>query len=242
MVDKHSLDRQQENSSLVQGPKVTILMVEDNPDHAMLARRSLEKYPMWDVDEASSMSEAFQKMHEHAYHVLLVDYCLPDGYGLDLLDWVDNGCVVVMMTGQGSEKVAVEAFKRGAFDYVVKDGMFREVLPEIVEQALARSRALKHEETAFATNNGTAKTAVAYSRNLPILDGYLHTEHLRPLVTRLRRHLSEMKSCVQIVCYNPEQPVTENQLAFLEAALEYCEQIEALVSRLTTGLSTESTD
>lgn len=242
MTEKHPPAEQPTLDGVESEQSIRILMVEDNPDHAILARKSLEKCSAWLIDEAANMSEAFEKMARQNYQVLLVDYCLPDGYGLDLLDWVDNGCAVVMMTGQGSERVAVEAFKRGALDYVVKDGLFREVLPEIVEQAIAKNEALKRERASSEKPQQPGRTAIAYSRDLPVLNGYLHTEHLRTLANKFRRHLTEIRGCIQIVCYNPEQPINENQQAFLEAALEYCEQLEDLVSRITSNLPGDKTD
>ena len=79
-----------------------MLMVEDNPDHAQLAQAALEKYGFSFIETAGNLAEAFKMMLLRRYAVLLVDYCLPDGYGIDLLDWVDDSCTVVMMTAQGS--------------------------------------------------------------------------------------------------------------------------------------------
>jgi response regulator of citrate/malate metabolism len=213
-----------------------ILMVEDNPDHAHLARTALEDYGFWLIDSAGTMAEAFQMMRSHHYQVLLVDYCLPDGYGLDLLDWVDERCTVVMMTAQGSEKVATEAFKRGALDYVVKDSLFREVLPEIVEQAMAKNEAIKKASLKSDGESETSlKSAIASSSSLPLLNGYIHTDHLTSTLSKIRRHLAEVRSCLRIVRFNPEEPVTENQLGFLEAALESCEMLEKLVTGVVLG-------
>jgi len=211
----------------------SILMVEDNPDHIQLVRMSLEKHGFWQIDVATCMAEAFEKMRARSYHVLLVDYCLPDGYGLDLLDWVDDNCTVVMMTAQGSEKVAAEAFKRGALDYVVKDTLFRDVLPEIVEQALARNMAMKQEGSEEKGSMPRAsRSATAYSKPLPRLEGYVHTGHLKSTLLKVRRHLAEIKGCVSVLRYNPDEPVTENQLGFLESALDNCDLLQEIIAQL----------
>lgn len=216
---------------------ITILMVEDNPDHVQLARTALEKHGFWLIDVATTMAEAFEMMRSHQYRVLLVDYCLPDGYGIDLLDWVDEDCTVVMMTAQGNEKVAAEAFRRGALDYVVKDSLFREVLPEIVEQAVVKNEAIKRAikssriEPVIANNS-----AVVYSQMIPFLNGYLHTDHLKTSLAKIRRHLTEIRGCIHIVRYNPEEPVTENQCGFLESAMESCELVEDLLTRMVLGV------
>ncbi|UCD62527.1 MAG: response regulator [Candidatus Zixiibacteriota bacterium] len=214
----------------------TILMVEDNPDHAVLARTALEKNPCWSIDVVATMGEAFLMMKAHEYQVLLVDYCLPDGYGLDLLDWVDESCTVVMMTAQGSERVAVEAFKRGALDYVVKDALFCEILPEIVEQALAKNKAIRQtQQILYDTDPRHLKTAIAYSQSTLRLNGFVHTDHLRTVISKFRRHVAEIRGCLRVIRYNPQEPVSDNQLGFLEAGLENCEQLEELIAELICG-------
>src|SRR5262249_29985908 len=44
----------------------------------------------------------------------------------------------IIITGQGDERVAVEMMKRGALDYLVKDAQFTEVMPAVVQRALAQ--------------------------------------------------------------------------------------------------------
>lgn len=54
--------------------------------------------------------------------VALLDYTLPDGTGLDLLPgFLQASIPVVFITGNGSERVAVEAMRQGAADYLIKD-------------------------------------------------------------------------------------------------------------------------
>jgi len=132
-------------------PPVSILIVEDNPDHATLARAALEGSNFWSLDIAATITSAFKMISAKDYDVLLVDYRLPDGNGLDLLDWVKKDSAVIMMTGQGDEKVAVQAFKSGVFDYVVKDALFRTTLVDAVEQAITRLDALKGKHTLAAS-------------------------------------------------------------------------------------------
>ncbi len=211
----------------------TVLMVEDNPDHADLARQALEDYGFLTIDIAATMAEAFAMMRTRVYHVLLVDYCLPDGYGIDLLDWVDDRCTVVMMTAQGNEKVAAEAFKRGALDYVVKDTLFREVLPEIVEQAMAKNESIRRIGLDRCDDvNSRNKSAVAYRQDIPLIKNYVHIEFLKTSIGKMRRHLAEIKGCLRVIRYNPEEPVTDNQLGFLESGLENCELLEELLKHI----------
>src|SRR5207249_795888 len=69
------------------------------------------------------------------------DYRLPDADGLECLReirqrWPD--VPVVVITGAGSEEVAVEAMKLGASDYLVKHGKYLVTVPVVVREALGR--------------------------------------------------------------------------------------------------------
>ena len=143
-------ERETATADRTRGP-ISVLIVEDNPDHATLARAALEESNFWSLDITTTVASAFKMICAKDYGVLLVDYRLPDGNGLDLLDWVKKDSAVIMMTGQGDERVAVQAFKSGVFDYVVKDALFRTTLVVAVEQAIARLEALKRKHTSPAT-------------------------------------------------------------------------------------------
>ncbi len=70
--------------------------------------------------------------------MILADWILPDGKGIDILprkDWIVT-CPLVIMTGFGDERLAVEIMKSGAIDYVVKSGNVFEQLPAISKRAL----------------------------------------------------------------------------------------------------------
>ncbi len=118
------------------GGAISILIVEDNPDHATLARAAFQEHQNWKIDVAGSLASAYSMITGNGYDIILVDYVLPDGSGLDLLDWVRKECAVVVMTSQGSEKVAVESFRTGALNYVIKDALFRHNLLVAVEQII----------------------------------------------------------------------------------------------------------
>src|SRR5205807_9774581 len=69
--------------------------------------------------------------------LVLLDHGLPDATGLDVLPQLrELGLSVVMVTGMGSESLAVEAMRKGAVDYVVKDSSYLDALPQVVERAL----------------------------------------------------------------------------------------------------------
>ncbi len=110
-----------------------------------------EKDLEYAVDWAATVSEGMKMLGERQYDLMVLDYSLPDGTGIDLIEKAKD-TPVVFFTGQGNEKVAVQAMKQGAYDYVIKDldGAYMEILPNVIERALQTARLKKEKEDAEA--------------------------------------------------------------------------------------------
>jgi two-component sensor histidine kinase len=100
----------------------TILLVEDNEDHAALLDRYFDERDEMSLLRAASLRDLRRILEEQAVHLIITDLKLPDGNGMELFDDESYaaGIPVVVMTSYGDEQSAVEAMKRGAMDYVVK--------------------------------------------------------------------------------------------------------------------------
>ena len=100
----------------------SILLVEDNDDHAVLAQAALSSSDqIFEVDRAASADECLAMLGKKNYDAIVLDYSLPRKSGLDILQDIEKipyNAPVVMITSHGDEQVAVEAMKRGAYDYV----------------------------------------------------------------------------------------------------------------------------
>jgi len=111
---------------------LAVLLVEDDDDHALLVTRALETALDGAViARASSVAGAAELVNGSEWSLAIVDHKLPDGLGLDVLDSLretNPQLPVLMLTGQGSEEAAIEAFRHGASDYVVKGSSYLEAL------------------------------------------------------------------------------------------------------------------
>jgi two-component system NtrC family sensor kinase len=123
---------------------IRILYVEDDHGDQELTRRHLERSaPHLKLTIAGTVGEALDRLAVGDIDVVLSDYRLPDGSGLDLLEAVkvrDLRMPVVLVTGSGDAESAVRLLKAGAADYVVKRGNYLATLPAVVEGAYRWSR------------------------------------------------------------------------------------------------------
>jgi signal transduction histidine kinase len=118
-----------------------ILLVEDEKVDQMAFERTVRQHGLaYDYKIASSAAEAQAILEHETFDLIIMDYLLGDGTGLDVLGAVPKGTPVIFATGAGDEEIAVRAMKAGADDYLIKDleRNYLKVLPLAVEQMLER--------------------------------------------------------------------------------------------------------
>ncbi len=74
-------------------------------------------------DQCGNVQEAISRLESQHYELILLDYRLPDGTGLDVLDWLAGAKrdeAVVMISGEDAIDAAIGALRRGADDFVRK--------------------------------------------------------------------------------------------------------------------------
>ncbi len=114
-----------------------VLVVDDSEVDRERIRRLLG--PGFSVIEARTAAEGLDVCRMVAVDCVLLDYRLPDHDGIEVLaELIDRDVPVLMLTGQGSEAIAVEAMKRGALDYLIKDRLMRDSLLRSVNNALEK--------------------------------------------------------------------------------------------------------
>jgi DNA-binding NtrC family response regulator len=119
--------------------KASVLVVDDERSIGIAIQRLLAARG-YAVDTALSGEEAIATLGRQAYQLVVTDLSLRDVSGLELLRWIRAHApdtAVVMITAFGSEKVAVEAMKLGAADYLPKP-FDNDELELVVERALER--------------------------------------------------------------------------------------------------------
>ena len=105
------------------GDNFSLLIIDDEEAARYGMRRALEQFG-YSVEEAESIDEARPLMAARTHDLLLLDVNLPGQSGLEFLQemkvWKGAAPLVILITAHGSEKMAVEAMKAGAYDYLPK--------------------------------------------------------------------------------------------------------------------------
>jgi len=116
-----------------------ILIIDDDPTHAALMRKRLmDSDPSYRVEIAPTGESGVESVRKTKFALILLDYSLPDGDGLTFFDRIraiDSSVHIVFVTAENSAAIAVQAMKRGASDYIVKDATYLENLVDRLKRA-----------------------------------------------------------------------------------------------------------
>ena len=118
---------------------INILLIEDEDPHAELIERAFnDQASRVLIYRVKSLAEARTYMLAHEPALIIADWRLPDGESLALLpDHQDPLSIpIILMTSYGNERIAVEALKSGALDYVVKSPESMLDMPHLAERAI----------------------------------------------------------------------------------------------------------
>jgi PAS domain S-box-containing protein len=110
---------------LTEKTPIRVLHVDDDAVFLKVAKQCLEMQGPFQVETASSVEEAMEKMKKKTFDVIVSDYVMPGKDGLEFLKELrDSGNDVpfIIFTGRGREEVAIKALNLGADRYVSKGG------------------------------------------------------------------------------------------------------------------------
>src|SRR5579862_8232936 len=125
-----------------------LLVVEDDPDQRELLTETLrDHFGQQTVVDVGGILAAMEQPLE-SFDLILSDFNLPDGTGMELLEHVRRRCdtPLVLVTSENVGKIAAESIRKGATDYVVKVGDYLFALPLVVEKCLAVANMRRENE------------------------------------------------------------------------------------------------
>ncbi len=155
------------------------------------------------IDTADDCYGGIECLKSANYALVITDLVTPQLTGFEVMDYVSNHCpdtLVIAMTGYASLHSAVEAMRRGAYDYIVKPFNF-DVMKLTVERALDRIR----------LSEKVKQTEEKYRALVDeISDGYF--------VLQDRRFVYVNKTFANIVGYGPEEIIGRDFSFFIDLA------------------------
>jgi response regulator RpfG family c-di-GMP phosphodiesterase len=180
------------------GEKARILVVDDEAVICDILRDFLE-FEGFYVRTAGNGRLAVETLAMEPFDLILSDLKMPGMDGLELLRRVaemENDTMTVIMTGFGTVETAIEAMKKGAFDYILKPFKPEEVV-RVIRRCLDKQR-LERENVALRETVGFYELSEALSSSMPL------PEQLDMIVNMVRDSFGA--DGVSIVVEDPGRP------------------------------------
>ena len=117
------------------------LLIEDDITFCLMLKTWLKKKGI-QTESASTISSAKNMIERNSYDLILSDLRLPDGSGMDVLEWSHSQkkeIPFIMLTGYADIQTAVDSIKKGAFDYIPKP-INPDILLEKIQEALSTKK------------------------------------------------------------------------------------------------------
>ncbi|MBN1948525.1 MAG: response regulator, partial [Candidatus Cloacimonetes bacterium] len=133
--------------------KINILLLEDSKVDADMIRKELEEEGLcFNLTRIETENDFIRHVKNGGYDIILSDYNLPQFDGLSALQITQDlapSLPFIIVTGSLSEEVAAQCIQRGAWDYVVKERLFR--LSSSINKCLALNIAKTSSQQAEET-------------------------------------------------------------------------------------------
>jgi two-component system, NtrC family, response regulator PilR len=184
-------------------PPYSLLVIDDEPDLRTLYELTLLREG-YEVETAGSVEEALQTLKERSYSAVISDMRLPDGSGLDVLAYLEEGKrreKAIVITAYGSAENAVEALKAGAFDYLTKPvdlRQFRLVVASALGRAPQSATSVVPASLPSAQRPAVAATRSAADRVAALDEAPPAPARAAPLAPALKRLSGQSQAMQQV--------------------------------------------
>jgi signal transduction histidine kinase len=188
-----------------------ILIVDDEMLVAKILSLHLEEAGYL-TDWASDGEQCLALLAEKPYSLVLLDIWMPQMSGVQVLEKIresGSDVAIIMMSGHGSESMAVNCMKNGAMDYFSKPFEFTDVLQR-VEQAMA-NRAMRREKKRLEQEKDDFVSMLSHDMKSP---------------------LTAVIGSIDIMREGCLGPVNEEQAEYLQSAIDSCNEVVSMIDNL----------
>ena len=174
---------------------INLLIVDDDAVDREHIRRMISRSNIQaKISEASSIESSMSYLEHGEFDCVIVDYRLGIGSGLTLLNNIrkteNNHCAVIMITGLGDEKIAAEAMRLGASDYLLKNQLKSDQLIHSISSSIQRANLEKklHDMAHYDSLTGLASRPIlidqlqqAITSEQKLAVAYLDLDNFKPI-------------------------------------------------------------
>jgi two-component system NtrC family sensor kinase len=122
------------------GREIRILIAEEDHSFTKMVEDSLqESGGLYLIERVSTGEECYKKLQNETFDILLLDYSLPDGGGLNWLRRFNEmgiGIPTIFVTAKGDPQMSIQAMKEGVFDYINRSAECAKAFPFVVNRAV----------------------------------------------------------------------------------------------------------
>lgn len=189
-----------------------ILIVDDEPDIARALKLHLDDvgYVATHVPGGSAALTLLEK--EHDFSIILLDINMPEVNGVTVLKFLqDTGsnAAVIMMSGHGSEELAVECMRNGAEDYIAKPFSLSDI-----QQRIERAREHRRE------------------RMEKLLLQQEKEDFILMLSHDMKNPLTAVIGSIDIIREGCLGSINEEQEEYLQSAIDSCNEVVVMIDNL----------
>jgi DNA-binding NtrC family response regulator len=164
-----------------EAPKLNVLLVDDDADMLSMLSKLLSRKG-YAVETASSGTTALTKLKKSSFEVVISDVRMPKMDGVALLERVKERTprtAVVLLTGYGTIETAVDAMKKGAYDYITK--------PPNPDEILLMLEKLKEAQRLIDINEALTRELTGSVEDDGIVGEHPTMQELNKLIERVAR-------------------------------------------------------
>jgi CheY-like chemotaxis protein len=193
--------------------KIQTLIIEDEETFLAMLKSVLQSTERFTVTSCESGDQGLEELKKTHFDLVILDDKLPGMSGLNVLQWMHEQKMdtpVIMLTGAGSENLAVEAMKLGAYDYVRKDQFDRNHFPILASGVYERF--LFHRESKGGVNPKQAGDRTNLSLDFLEKSIYALTQDINASLTVINLIAQDSQSILEQLSHSESTEVLQKNI------------------------------
>lgn len=190
----------------------TLLLDDSTFDRARIRRMSQNTSLMVALTEVSSIAEMKEAVAREVFDLILIDYRLPQGDGLEVLAHIqastlNSDVATIMITGNGDMETAVTAMRNGCHDFLTKEAMTAEQLRFAMVGAMEAAA----EQRDLLAQTAHQREVIKQGLTAALMDSDVQST----VVSMFRKEFRQMMNAPQLAFAGPDHSDLEALLATL---------------------------